>query len=204
MRKQQVSHYYKRVLNNESGVVLVTTLLIMVVLAIMGTAAMTIRNTEQSITLNSEVFQHNFYAVEAVALEGAAAIENTSDTTLWNVSAVPTAPALWLKLQEDPSVVDLSQSSQWPGTVTPNDTTLDAGIVDITPPGYADDGTASGDRIWYAAMDVGICGGDLTDPTKREKCYDVYGMYDVKSGAGKAYHGRKMLQVGYKKVIYEP
>ena len=202
MRRSEIfAPFYKDILKQENGVVLVVTLMIMVVLTIMGAAAITIRNTEQSITLNSEVFQNNFYTAEAVVLEGAAEIENLTDAVLWDDSAFPG----WLKLQQDPPVIDLRQSSQWPSAlIIPAETAFNSGVTDMTPPGYASDGTVNGDRIWYAAMDTGICGGDLTDPTKRENCYEIYGMYDIKQGTGKTYHGKKMLKVGYKKVIYEP
>lgn len=189
-------------LSNEGGFVLVTALMIMVVLTLMGVASMTIRNTEQSITKNSEIFQNNFYSVEAATLEGAATIAALNDAILSDSTAFPG----WLKT--DGPGIDLRQSAQWPSVaIIPAGTSLNAvnhgGATNITPPGYASDGTSTGDRIWYAATDLGPCGGgSLTDPTKVEKCYDVYGMYDVKPGAGKSYHGKMMLSVGYKRVVY--
>jgi len=183
---------------NQEGFVLVTALLILVVLSIMGTASMMLRNTEQKITSNVEVFQHNFYVLETTALEGITTLEGLSDTVLTNAPSFPS----WLK-QESPSI-DLRQSSQWPsGAILPANTSLTTPPVNITPPGYASNGTASGDRIWYAAVDKGPCPfADLSDPDKIEECYDVYSMYDVKSGPGKAYHGKAMLLIGYKKVLY--
>jgi len=203
MKGQKInSEKLTHLLGDESGFVLVTALMIMVILTLMGVASMTIRNTEQSIAKNSEVFQFNFYSVEASTLEGAATIAGMSDTILSDSTAFPG----WLK--NDGPAIDLRQSAQWPSAaIIPAGTSLNAvnygGATNITPPGYASDGTAAGDRIWYAATDLGPCGGgSLTDPTKVEKCYDVYGMYDVKSGAGKSYHGKMMLSVGYKRVVY--
>ena len=93
----------------------------------------------------------------------------------------------------------------------PEGPVFNGGDRNITPAGYAADGTVNGDRIWYAAVQGNlnsdstsyqICrGSDLSDPTKVEKCDSVYGMYDVKSGAGKAYPGRRMMMVGYKKTV---
>ncbi len=59
------------------------------------------------------------------------------------------------------------------------------------------------DRIKYSAIDNGVCAGaSLTDPTREERCYDVYGLYDVKRNENRAYSGRMMMMVGYKKVLY--
>lgn len=186
------------ILDQESGFVLITALMFMVILTIMGVASMSIRNTEQSITKNAEVFQNNFYSVEAATLEGANSIAVMADTILKDPAAFPG----WLKT-DDPTNIDLSQETQWPsGFILPTDTTLNAGITSITPPGYAPGVATGGDRIAYAAIDLGPCGGSLTDPTQVEKCYDVYGMYDVTPGPGKAFHGKMMLAVGYKRVVY--
>ena len=186
--------------NNEKGAVLVVALLMLVILSIMGAFAMSISMIEQKVTSNSEVFQHNFYTVEATTLEAAARIEEdyTDDQLLDLVSsAIP-----WLKLH-DPAI-DLRQSVQWPhAMILPSETELIITPTDITPAGYAPDTTAAGDRIWHAALDRGICaGGSLTDPTKEEHCYDIYGMYDIKRGSGKSYTGRMLMTVGYKNVLY--
>ena len=182
----------------EQGFVLVTALLVLVVLSLMGIASMTLRDTEQKITKNVEIFQHNFYVLETTALEGTTTLDGLPDSVLANASSFPA----WLK-QENPSI-DLRQSNQWPsGAILPANTSLTTPPVKITPPGYASNGTAGGDRIWYAGLDKGACPyADLSDPDKIEECYDVYSMYDVKPGAGKSYTGKMMLLIGYKKVIY--
>lgn len=193
-------------INNQDGVVLVTAMLMLVVLTIMGVAAMTIRNTEQSITANSEVFQHNFYTVEAVTLEGVAAIQNLSDTELNSAATYPS----WLRSEN--SAIDLEDNSQWPsGLIIPQDTALTLTATNITPGGYAPDGTSAGDRIWNAAIDMGLApnssvtyGSGSGGTTTQERMFDVYGMYDVKPGAGKSYHGKMMLVVGYKKQVSTP
>lgn len=187
---------------DEGGFVLVAALMIMIILTLMGVASMGIRNTEQSVAKNSEVYQSNFYSVESATLEGVATIAALDDAILNDSTSFPA----WLR--PDVPSINLRQSAQWPSaTIIPAGTSLNAtnhgGATNITPPGYAPDGTSTGDRIWYAATDLGPCGGgSLTDPTKVEKCYNVYGMYDVKSGAGKSYHGKMMLSIGYKRVVY--
>ncbi len=188
----------KIIVANERGAVLVVSLLMLVILSIMGAFAMTISMIEQRVTLNSEIFQHNFYSVEGATLEAAAVIDETDDTILLNSGAFPA----WLKVQNP--AIDMRFSNQWPSAlIAPAGTTLNSAPTNITPPGYAPDGTSGGDRIWNAAIDNGICAGaSLTDPTKEEHCYDVYGMYDIKRGAGKAYTGRMLMTVGYKKVLY--
>lgn len=196
----------RRYVSNEDGVVLVTALLILVVLTLMGVAAMSIRNTERSITMNNEVSQHNFYVAEAVTLEGASAVEQLPDTVLSDPAAYP----LWLKV-EDPAI-NLELSSQWPsGLIAPRNTTLTGPASNIVPNGYNSDGTAAGDRIWTAVIDGGVAAGSSVTyssgaggTTKQERIFDVYGMYDVKPGAGKSYHGKKMMVVGYKKQIDMP
>lgn len=183
-------------MTNQNGAVLVVALLMLVILSIMGGFALTVSMLEEKVTKNSEMFQHNFYTLEATTLEGATEIFEEDDANLFS-------PAFaWLKLA-DPAI-DLTQSAQWPSAlITPRATTLNAAPADITPPGYTPDGTTAGDRIWHAAIDNGICAGaSLTNPALEEHCYDVYGMYDVKRGSGKTYVGRMMMQVGYKKVLY--
>ncbi len=193
------------------GAVLVTALLMMVVLSIMSAFAMTVSMIERKVVSNSEVFQHNFYSAEGTMLEGGALLDQIPDATLQNPAAFPG----WLR-QEDPipanRTIFLDQSAQWPSAlILPNDTTLNMDPTNLTPPGYASDGTAAGDRVWHAALDVGPCGGaggtsggNLANPNSTEQCYEIYGMYDVKRGPGKTYTGRMMMTVGYKKVIYTP
>jgi hypothetical protein len=219
--------------NSERGFILVTALLMLVVLSIMGTAAMTVRNTEVSIATNAEVIQHNFYALEAVTLEGTTRFEDESATfhdfliELYKGEILATDPKWdnykWFK-PNDPSTIDLGKSSTWAGgQITPQDTALttvsfsepsdpkDPNRFSIAPVGYPN-GSYINDRIQYAAV-IGnmksdtnqyeVCAGsDLSDPTKREACFSVFGMYNVDSGAGKSYSGRRMMMVGYKKTVY--
>ena len=197
---------WRKSIANDEGVVLVTALLMLAVLTLMGVAAMSIRNTEQSISANNEVSQHNFYAVEAVTLEGAAAIEQLSDAVLNDSTTFP----LWL--QPIGTAIDLEDSSVWPGgAFSPRGTTLTGAATDITPAGYTPNGTSAGDRIWSGAIDQGLASGSSVTygsgsagMTKQERIFDAYGIYDVKSGAGKTYHGKMMLVVGYKKQVDAP
>ncbi|ADW18222.1 hypothetical protein Despr_2074 [Desulfobulbus propionicus DSM 2032] len=206
-------------LDNEHGFVMVMALMMLVVLSIMGGASMMIRNTEQQIVRNTEIIHTNFYAVEAVTVEGATAIENLSDTDLLEdpLKSLSLATHKWLR-PNDPdggSVIDLEISANWPDPlITPQATSFTVGDRDIVPNGYDSDGTKDKDRIWYAAVQgnlnsdnnsYDICAGsDVSNSEKVEKCYTVYGMYDVKSGTGKAYAGRRLLMVGYKKTVYLP
>ncbi len=196
---------------DEQGFVLVLALMVLVVLSLMGTAAMMVRNTELQLTSNTEIVETNFYAVETVTVEGATNIELLDDDILLNVASFPD----WLKPDDgDGTLRDLlTDSSQWPNAqITPEKTSFTSGDRDIVPIGYDSDGTSGKDRIWYAAVQgnlrsdassYDICSGsDLSDETQVEKCYTVYGMYDVESGTGKAYSGRKMLMIGYKKTLY--
>lgn len=195
---------------DEQGYILVMSLLMLVVLSLMGTAAMTVRNTEVSIATNAEIIQHNFYTLEAVTLEGTTRFERTNLESfladLFGDKPVNWADFPWLR-QNDPDippVVDLSKSSEW-SSASSSQTNINV----IKPPGY---GLNINDQIRYAALQgnlhsdanqYDVCAGsDQSDPTKREGCFSVYGMYDVRSGTGKAYSGRRMLMVGYKKTIY--
>lgn len=208
-RREPTRHRAVVPVANEQGFIMVMALMMLVVLSLMATAAMTVRNTELAIVRNTEIVLSNFFGVEAVTLEGATVLENLPDATLRNETAFPA----WLK-PNDPDVlpvIDLGISSQWStaGGIDPQETVFKGGDRSITPSGYKDSG--ANDNIWYAAVQgnlaadadqYDICrGSDLSDPTKVEKCYSVYGMYDVKSGAGKAYPGRRMMMVGYKKTV---
>ena len=190
-------------LANERGAALVTALLVMVILTIMGTVAMTIRNTEQSIVVNSEVFQHNFYTLEAVTFEGAHLLDNLGETPYPSVLLDPSAFPAWLK--EDPTkdpALEMFKQVNWPsGQITPATTSFDGSGQTVNTNFLQGLRLPLGaDRIQYAAIDRGVCkGGSLSPPPGRpqERCYDVYGMYDVKRGAGKAYSGHQMLQIGF-------
>ena len=211
---------------NEHGFVMVMALMMLVVLSLMATAAMSVRNTEQAIVRNTEVMVTNFFGVEAVTLEGASMLEGTNNDNLRdidtidcnndpNTAGVPPSNLCWLR-PNAAGAIDLSFNAQWPtggaGGIVPHVTTFNGGNRSITPAGYAPDGTVNGDRIWYAAVQGNlaadadqyeICrGSNLSDPVKMEKCYSVHGMYDVKPAAGKAFTGRRMMMVGYKKTVY--
>lgn len=193
---------------NDQGFVMVMGLMFMVVLSIMAAAAMIGRNTEQQIVTNSEVSDHNFYTAEAVAIEGLVNVHHGDDLTL-NNPGVP--PFLWL--QPEAATADIGLSANWPnGPMVPQQTTLTGPFTNVLPSGYASDGTAAGDRIWFAGLDKD-CGSTYTHNSIKEttggvdeigKCYELFGMYDVKSGAGKAYHGRRMVSMGYNKTLYIP
>lgn len=195
-------------LSNDQGFVLVMGLMFLVVLSIMAAAAMIGRNIEQQIVTNSEVSDHNFYVAEAVAIEGVVNVHHGDDITL-NNPGVP--PFLWL--QPEAASADLGLSANWPnGPLVPAKTALTGAFTDVRPAGYADNNTATGDRIWYAGLDRN-CGSTYTHTSIKEtttgvdevgKCYELFGMYDVKAGAGKAYHGRRMVSMGYNKTLYIP
>lgn len=195
------------------GFVLVLVLMVLVVLSLMGGAAMLMRNTEQQLISNVEIFDTNFYAAETIAVEGATTIENTDDSILLQVASLPT----WLQPDNDTGTLRLllTHADQWPNaSITPAETSFTSGDRKITPTGYSSDGTSAKDRLRYAAVQgnlrsdtnsYDICtGSNLSDETKVEKCYTVYGMYDVKSGTDKAYSGRKLLMLGYRKTLYYP
>lgn len=198
---------------DERGFIMVLALLMLVVLSIMGGAAMTVRNTEQQIVTNSEIIKSNFFAVEAVTLEGTTALENTDNDMLRDLDLHPTSLS-WLKPNPGAAIdLDLTRSNNWPSaSIVPQETALKNVNRNITPAGYLSDGTSAKDRIRYAGVQGNlnsdntsykVCSGsDLSDPDKTENCYSVFGMYDVKSGTGKGYAGRRMLMVGYKKLVY--
>lgn len=196
---------------DERGFVLVLALMILVVLSLMSVAAMTVRNTEVQLSSNTEIIETNFYAAETVTVEGATNIELLDDDILLEEASFPD----WLKPDDGDGTLRnlLTESGQWPNAqITPEETSFTSGDRDIVPSGYESDGTSDKDRIWYAAVQgnlrsdassYDICtGSDLSLDTQVEKCYTVYGMYDVESGTGKSYSGRKMLMVGYKKTLY--
>lgn len=187
-------------LKKNDGAVLVTALLMMVVLSIMSSFAMTVSMLEQKVALNSEVFQHNFYAAEAVMLEGAAALFLISDEDLLNDNF----PA-WLAEQDSNNPIPLNLSAQWTTSnpdITPQPTSNTIAPVDLTPIGYTEDGSAAEDRLWYAALSTGACDGANLAGGEVNNCYEVYGLYDVKRVSGRSYAGRKMMMVKIGRTLY--
>lgn len=189
------------IFGNSGGFILVLTLVLLVILSIMGGAAIIVRNTEVQIAANTEMLKANFYAVEAVTLEGAVALAKLPDGTLLDVAAFPD----WLKSSKAVSV-NLQNNNQWSSRfIFPEETHLNQGANSIVPPGYAAHTAGSGakDRIQYAALDLGLCpGSSYSHGSRFEKCFSIYGLYDVKDGPEKAYPGQRLLNIGYKRVVY--
>lgn len=212
-----------QILKNEQGFILILALLMMLTLSLTGAAAMMMRNTEQFIVTNTEISQNNFYAAEAVTMEAIVALKILADDDdKKEVLLIPDEEHTdyrWLAVidpaEEDWPPFDLSDTTLWyqgNPDIRPRETELDEEDNGIMPKGYASNGTTDGDRIWYAVMrgtvnsdfnDRDNCGGsELSDPSKVEKCFTVFGMYDVKPGQGKAYPGQRMLMVGYRHMVY--
>lgn len=206
-------------LQGEQGMVLVIALMIMVILSLLASFATTVSNTERLIATNDEIFINNFYAAEAVCIEAGANLEAIPNTNLQTSATWGTGNTYpWLESAKSPAdpnpdIADpdgngadpgtnLAYQNRWPyaaaPSVTPANTALNAAPNDIVPPG-----SAPPDRIQYAAQDLGVAaGGSVTVGQPQTHAYALYGMYDVNRGAGKTYHGKLIVSMGYKKIVY--
>lgn len=146
---------------------------------------------------------------------------NSAVTVDPNSAVLPNRPPdnlCWLQ-PNAAGTIQLEVNSDWhnAGVLKPQGTYFNAAAPNnrnLTPAGYAPDGSINGDRIWYAAVqgnlnstseDYQLCRGYTYSETSKQRvrCYSIHGMYDVKAGVGKAYTGRRMMMVGYQKTIYE-
>ena len=188
-----------RPVSDERGMILIISLLLLVVLSLMSVAAVYMSNSEQTIAANNEVIQNNFYALEAVCVEAAMAIEDLDDDDL-NGTNVQT----WVKndyidhLSNPIAALDMSLNTNWPSAqVTPRNTRLNSGTTDIVPAG-----SVAPDRIQYAVIDTGFAAGSsMTSGSEVVHAYALYAMYDVRFGAGKAFPGRMIMSMGHKRKV---
>ena len=76
----QNASYFEKDKCNESGSVLIITVLILLFLTILGTSAMNMTRTEYQITQNYEIYNDNLYKADAAVMEVAQRFENVSNT----------------------------------------------------------------------------------------------------------------------------
>ena len=184
--------------SNDSGMILIISLLLLVVLSIMSVAAIFMSNNEQSIAANHEVIQNNFYALEAVCVEAAMVIDSLPDDDLNGTNVLTWVKKDYIDHLNNPIAdLDLSLNVNWPSAqITPQNTSFNSGTTDVVPPGSG--GT---DRIQYAAIDIGFAPGtSMTSGVEVTHAYALYAMYDV-SGTGKAYPGRMLMSMGHKRKV---
>ena len=204
MKTDSFKNFTRGPIANEQGMVLVIALMIMVILSLLASFATTVSNTERFIASNDEIYLHNFYTAEAVCVEAGANIEampnsNLKDSTTWGSgntypwleSAMPGSP--------DPDGdgapgTDLTRQANWPMAGAPQVIPATTTLPNIIPAG-----SIAPDRIQYAVQKVDQQLVPIGDP--QPHIYTLYGMYDVNRGAGKSYHGKLLIAMGYKKLI---
>lgn len=208
MKSKSFKEITRNPLEDEQGMVLVIALMIMVILSLLASFATTVSMTERQIAKNDEIFGHNFYAAEAVCVEAGATLETIPNTNLLTTTTWGTGNTYpWLEPAKasDPDPdgdgtpgTDLELQANWPMAVLPQIIPANTALANITPPG-----SAAPDRIRYAAQDLGIAaGGSITVGSPQTHAYALFGMYDVNRGVGKSYHGKLLVGMGYRKIVY--
>ena len=197
---------------NESGVVLIFSLVVLVILSLMAVFATSISTIETQTSTNNEKFQTYFLLGEGVTVEPVSLLksetyENLSSQTpdlVGNYQA-------WLDKYngvgyfENAGGPDLTDPNNWDtGTdkTTPTQIDQDLSQGGFLPPGF--DSSAGKDRIMFGVQDAGIASGESKDTSGKTqvRAYHLYGLYDV--GKNAAYPGTNLMEMGYKlKLIKE-
>jgi hypothetical protein len=215
MSKLLKTNSFVRPLHNERGVVLVMSMLLLVILSLLGALSLRIANNEVLTAGNSEESIMKFYMLEGVGLEGVARLEYQNDGStcpgcrvekLYNVKDLADEDVKWLDevYSGTATASDLTIIDNW-ASPTRASAVAESLSVDeqysLEPLGY-DEG--SGDRVRYAVQDngrTGIYSIGSSDPVIRG--YEIYGLYDVKRGSGKAFTGKGIVEMGYRMELEE-
>jgi Tfp pilus assembly protein PilX len=216
MSKLLKTNSFVRPLHNERGVVLVMSMLLLVILSLLGALSLRIANNEVLTAGNSEESIMKFYMLEGVGLEGVARLEYQNDGSacpgcrvekLYNVKDLAVGDLVWLDevYSVTTTAPDLTIIDNWASA-----STKALGVADglsvgnqysLEPLGYDE---SLGDRVRYALQDngrTGIYSIGSSDPVIRG--YEIYGLYDVKRGSGKAFTGKGIVEMGYRMELEE-
>ncbi len=160
--------------NNENGFVLVASLMILMILVVLGIAAINTTTIEQQIAGNEKVAKDNFYNAEAAAQEGAQRLENENDSD--NLRAKRSS-FKWLFSGTDEDGF-LDDPAEWQAII--ND--LLSGL--------------NNSAISLVAIDKGVVKGKKSSSLKitSSSLYEYHLL-----GRATKNNGQKIIEIGYKK-----
>lgn len=164
-------------MRNENGFVLVASLMVLLILVVVGIAAINTTNTELLIAGNERVARDNFYKAEAAAQEGAQELENENDK---DDLIAKRSSHKWLfdNIQENSFESD---AAQWQA------------LLNDLASGLNSPGSNSISRI---AMDHGIVKGDKASSLKMTaSAVHEYHLLGRSTGN----NSQKIIEIGYKK-----
>ncbi len=171
-----------RILNNESGSVIIMAIIALALLTVLGLISSRTSSIESQIARNDMVYNRNFYRSEGAMMQGARVLENENDTMVLKGKNVS-----WLN-SEDPNDLDFfSDPTNWITSGTDQNAALSQ--ADPTDNGH----------MFYTVVDRGIADMSSLSLVGDDALYNysIYGMYQSNDIAED--RGLIMLEIGYKK-----
>jgi len=158
-----------RLMRNEEGSLMAAVVLILVLVSLMGFAAVELSNTEVTTAGNEARYKQNIYNAEAAAVENAQRVEETSAMNLRNPDTLD-----WLNRRgELPDENDLLDKDNW---------------VDV----HSEE-TGSGDGRFLAISEGIVAGGSLDMSHSQIQEFTLYGQARRQNG------GLSTVQMGYRR-----
>jgi hypothetical protein len=194
-------------LQNERGVVLVFSLIVLVIMSLLAIFATTISNIEIQTSTNNEKFQTAFSLGEGVAVEGVGLLNNETYDNL--ISHTPdltgTSYENWLDTHgiffTGGTGPDLTNPANWD---TGGDNTSPSALNQpmdrggLMPPGFV----AGVDHLHFAVQDTGIAAGYDETAEIQIRAYFLNGLYEVSRQS--AFPGDNILEMGYRMPLVAP
>ncbi len=173
-------------LNNEEGSAIVIALIILVLLTMIGITASNNTVIELQIVRNEAVYRQNFYRAEAVVIEAAEILEDTTNTAdLFPATTTYT----WLESNTSANA-DMTTINNWKDGADPPNWPF----ANTASSNNMDNAADLQNNTRYAAISNGIALGSSMDMTGGSNLYSysIYGLFDSTSG-----QGRSLIMMGY-------
>lgn len=193
--------------NNESGFVLVLSLIILVIMSLLAVFATNISNIEIQTSTNNEKFQTAFFLGEGVAVEGVGVLNNEAYDKLISHNPYLTGLPYTAWLNTHPiyfsggTGADLTDADSWDvGGVKITSTALTDQMDEggLRPPGF----DTANDHLAFAVQDTGVAAGYDESSNPQVRAYFLYGFYDV--GRQSAFPGKNIIELGYRMPLTQP
>ena len=158
--------------DNERGSVLVISMLILVMLTVVGFAAMNTSNIEQMISGNERTYKENFYRAEAANMAGGQRYDNLADPGQGFGGGMDFGSA-------GPGVSETSNKALMGAVAWVSSTSLPDAPFDVLGSGQALDANSRYHILYQGTSEVSSEGLETSTTFYR---YAVYGQSDIKGG----------------------
>lgn len=169
------------VLGNEEGSAIIIAVVLLLVVTVMGIAAINTSTTEIKIYHNEIIYQRNFYQAESAAIEAAKRIEVEKDT---NQLRPDSTTYNWVKDKDEVKTKDMTDTANWVYEGSEKDNSYPS--LFNTDPKYAI-------NVKYAIVGRGIAKGSSLDVgASTVHVFSVYGLSESNNG-------NVLIEIGYRR-----